>query len=379
MIAIIIPTLDPEQALLRIADELLTSGVDKLLIVDDGSCAACTPIFDALKEKPRCTVLHHARNLGKGRALKTAFNHLLVNEKDCRGAVTADADGQHSVRDILAVAEKLKTSGEEVPFVLGVRDFSEPGVPWKSRFGNRTSRALFRWLAHIDVQDTQTGLRGISRDFMLLLLDAQGERFDFESTMLIKAGKKAIPVQQLTIETIYLDGNRATHFHPLRDSWQIFKVLFGQTFATFMLFAGSGLTAFAIDIGIFSLMFKWLIPCVDKFAPGEIPYQVHLLLSVISARVVSSICNYLLNRNVVFKYSNSVNGKEAEKNSDIRSLLLYYLLCIGVLAGSYFFTMWAVKLTGIGEVKCKIVVDALLFLTSFSLQKLLIFRHSGEE
>jgi len=363
LIAVVIPTLNPDRAFLKLAGALLDAGVDQLVIVNDGSRAGRSRIFRELEQRDRCKVLHHARNLGKGRALKTAFNYLLVHEKRCRGAVTADADGQHSVADILRVVKMMKKSGSKNPFVLGVRDLDSGNVPWKSRCGNKISRLLFKLLARINVQDTQTGLRGIPRHFMRRLLDAPGERFDFESTMLIKAGKLHLPVEQLMIDTIYLNGNAGTNFNPLTDSWQICKVLFGQTFVMFMLFVTSGLLSFAVDIGIFSLLMKFI-------TPGK------LFISTVAARLISSVCNYCLNRNFVFKYT---DPKRQDAIGDLRSLTMYYLLCVFILAGSYYFTRGLIYVTAGDPVVCKVLVDTVLFLTSFTLQNVLIFRRKKDD
>ena len=77
--------------------------------------------------------------------------------------------------------------------ILGVRAFDQENVPAKSQFGNNLTRKVFRTLYKVDISDTQTGLRGIPTDFMKILLDVPGERFEFETRMLIK-GSSGIPV-----------------------------------------------------------------------------------------------------------------------------------------------------------------------------------------
>lgn len=223
---------------------------------------------------------------------------------------------------------------------------------------------MFRLLAGVKVQDTQTGLRAIPAEFMKKLLNAPGERFEFETTMLVEAGRSHIPVVELTIETIYLEGNKATHFHPLRDSWLICQVLFGRAFAQFMLFTGSALLSALIDLALFALMIKLLLPS-------------QLLAATITARVISSCCNYLMNRNVVFAFH--ANKSES---ADIRSLLLYYLLCACVMGASYALTRAGVAFMGkwCDVVIIKAAVDLLLFILSFTFQRCWIFASGrGEE
>ena len=354
MIAIVIPSLDPDEALLKLASDLAAAGAERLLVVNDGSQPDKLPIFEKLAQMSFCKVIHHAENCGKGRALKNAFNYLLTAESDCTGVVTADADGQHSVRDIMRVAAELREKPET--FVLGVRDFSGSDVPWKSRFGNVWSCRMFQTLAGVRVRDTQTGLRGIPAAFMKKLLNACGERFEFESTMLIEAGRLHLDICELTIETIYLEGNRATHFHPLRDSWQICRVLFGGAFAQFMLFTGSALLSALIDLGCFALLIKGVLP-------GR------LFAATVTARVISSCCNYLMNRNMVFNFQKKKSG-----GMDWQSLIMYYLLCVFILAASYLLTRFGTRYCKWCDVVVvKAVVDLTLFILSFIFQRCWIF------
>ena len=44
-------------------------------------------------------------NQGKGRALKTAFETVLLNCHDCEGDITIDADGQHDLTSINRVLD----------------------------------------------------------------------------------------------------------------------------------------------------------------------------------------------------------------------------------------------------------------------------------
>lgn len=76
--------------------------------------------------------------MGKGRALKTAFNHILSAMPHITGAVMADADGQHACLDIVACAERLLESPDAL--IMGCRQFDESIVPFKSRFGNKHAR-----------------------------------------------------------------------------------------------------------------------------------------------------------------------------------------------------------------------------------------------
>src|SRR4051812_30179884 len=152
---VLLPVYQPGQQLPTLLAELREAapGVGAL-VVDDGSGPASAPVLDAARDLG-CTVLRHGVNRGKGVALKTGFRHL-TEARPGHDVVSADADGQHRVKDILRVAEQVRASGR---MVLGTRRF-EGRVPLRSRVGNTLTRLLFRAATGCPIRDTQTGLRG---------------------------------------------------------------------------------------------------------------------------------------------------------------------------------------------------------------------------
>ena len=106
-IPVIIPSYEPDEKLITLLRALQEAGVCHVVVVDDGSGEQYEPLFARAEAMENCTVLHHAVNLGKGRALKTAFNHCLRVYGGAAGCVTADSDGQHTPADILACARGL--------------------------------------------------------------------------------------------------------------------------------------------------------------------------------------------------------------------------------------------------------------------------------
>ena len=186
MIPIIIPAYEPDERLLELLKDLSESRLGPVIIVDDGSGEQYSDIFTEAENYLKTTggvLLRHEVNRGKGRALKTAFAHVLDHEPDAIGCVTADSDGQHSVECITKCMNALSERPDNL--ILGVRDFSGEEVPFKSRFGNNLTIKICSFLCGVKVTDTQTGLRGIPRAFMRDLLDVEGERFEFETRMLI--------------------------------------------------------------------------------------------------------------------------------------------------------------------------------------------------
>ena len=220
--AIIIPALNPPLRLIDYVKELRTLLKYPIVLVDDGSRQEEKPIFEECKKSASdVTILTHDINRGKGRALKTAFSYLLDKYPDIKGCITCDSDGQHRAVDVVKCLATLENNSEAL--VLGCRTFNMEHVPWRSRFGNQTMNKLFRIFTKQDFQDTQTGLRAIPTSFMRELIDCPGERFEYETYMLLMIKNR--PLVQVPIETIYLDGNSESHFNPIKDSIKISAII----------------------------------------------------------------------------------------------------------------------------------------------------------
>ncbi|MEA4862513.1 MAG: glycosyltransferase [Victivallaceae bacterium] len=360
IIAIIVPSLNPDHAIVDLVCGLRKTCKNPIIAVDDGSTEPARVLFDELEQIENVEVLRHNVNLGKGRALKTAFNHFLNRYGDNGiGCVTVDGDGQHAIPDIMKCVEELSMHPDRL--VLGVRDFSLPGIPFKSRFGNNLTKWIFRVMVNCRVSDTQTGLRGIGRNFMKILMNTPGERFEFETEMLLAAKRRKVSFDEVPIDTIYLDQNRATHFDPITDSIRIYGVIFRRGVLQLFGFSLSGVISLLIDTGLFMLFMSVL------------PLKAAILVpsSQTLARIISATCNYLMNRNLVFATKGGL--------FDRKSFLQYAVLCVVVLLSSIalvWLGRWLIPSARPGSATLlivKLTADAICFFLSFFVQKMKIF------
>lgn len=351
-VTIIIPSYQPDEKLVRTVQGLTDAGFNDIVLVDDGSEPRYRAVFDDARKLPGVTVLAHESNRGKGRSLKTAFEYVIENRPHTDGVVTVDGDGQHRVSDIVGVVQALHETPGSV--ILGARDFKQSSVPMRSRFGNNVTRAVFRFVCGLRVSDTQTGLRAIPAALLPRMLDIDGERYEYETNQLLVLGKEGIPVREVTIETIYIEGNASSHFHPIKDSWAIYKVIFK--------FAASSLISFVVDIVGFHLtdrLVQWA---------GGTP-EIRLFLATAVSRVTSSVVNYCINRRAVFK----------PQTHGARSLVRYYILAICQAAVSYGLVYLVSHLlfglnAGFTETLVKCLVDLCLFFASFKIQQKWVFK-----
>jgi glycosyltransferase involved in cell wall biosynthesis len=219
--AVLIPAFEPDTRLVSLIATLLEKGVSHVIVVDDGSAQERSHIFDALRTMPSVHVLRHPRNRGQGRSVKSGLEFALTQLPTVSGVVTADADGQHIIDDILLVAETLRRTGS---FVLGSRRFDQD-VPARSQLGNTLTRWVFRILSGHDVYDTQSGLRGFPRQHLRELVSIPGERFEYNMNVLTHFCRAGSPPLEVPITTVYIEGNRSSHFKPIRDSLRIYSGL----------------------------------------------------------------------------------------------------------------------------------------------------------
>ncbi len=336
---IIIPAYQPEPVLLELVQVLCTTKKLECIIVDDGSSDAYASLFQQIDAIPSVHVLRHAVNLGKGQALKTAFNYFLLHSaKRSPGVITADADGQHKVEDILLLLNAFAKQSER--FWLGARAFTG-GVPLRSKFGNSLTRKVFSLFVGKHLQDTQTGLRGIPRELMRIMLSVPSMGYEFELEMLIKANEQGFAFEELPIETIYEEDNQCSHFNPLVDSLKIYFV--------FLRFSAISIMTSVLDFFVFFLAYTLVS---------------NVLVSTLISRFVAGGFNFTCAKLLVFK----------SKGELFHEGLKYVFLVLSLMLVSYGFIILLIDMFGFNVYLSKIISEGLLFVGSFAIQKIFVFR-----
>lgn len=359
-VSVILPSLNPDEKLMQVVDGLLAEGFTDIIIVNDGSDEAHMQPFKLASEHSEVTVLTHEVNKGKGRALKTAYEFCLVNRPDIDGVVTVDGDNQHRPKDIKACCERLTENPEAV--ILGCREFSQKQVPWKSRLGNNFTKGVFRIFCGVKISDTQTGLRAMPYSSLKLMTEISGERFEYETHVLLELKKHKLKCIEVPIETVYIEENASTHFHWLKDSLRVYGVIFRYVIGSamqFLKFSLGSILSFLIDSGLFTLL-VWLL------AKTSLSEWWQTAGATAAARVVSSIFNFIFNRKAVFKSGESTG----------RTLWKYYVLCVCQMAASAGLVYLLETIIGVGgfwKTLIKVVVDICLFLASYQIQRRWVF------
>ena len=364
-ISIIVPSLNPDEKLKRTIDSLLSVGFTDIICINDGSREDCLAFFP---EESECiTRLTHEVNRGKGAALKTAFAYIQKNRPNSVGAVTVDGDGQHAAADVLRCAEEMIRAKDQI--ILGCRDFSEPQVPKKSRYGNRITSFVFRFLCGLKISDTQTGLRAFPARYYTDMLAVSGDRYEYETNMLLEMKARKIPYGEVKIETVYIEENRTSHFRPFRDSYRIYSLIFKFTLGQFAKYVLSSLASFLVDGGL-ALLFLYLAEtlCQVDFDVKDLSSVLATGIACLLARAFSSVFNFIVNRRFVFGNQTAIR----------HALVRYYCIAIPIGMLSTLFTALLEQIplfnTALLIVLLKYAVDIVLFVASYLLQKKWVFK-----
>ncbi len=294
----LIPAYKPDDKMVTLVKELKEKDFD-ILVVDDGSGEEYADLFRQAEEY--AVVIHNPHNMGKGATLKNGMRVLRETYPEATHFITADSDGQHLVKDICRVREKLEEGSN---FVLTMRGL-KGDVPLRSRFGNSLSRIVFAMLTGHYLQDNQSGLRGFKVEYISWLVNVEGDKYDYEMNVLMFIDRQKIKVTEVPIDTVYLDGNSSSHFNPVKDTIRIYKKMFKTASATLISFANIQLCLILITIFIgwdgwlrtvpmvymLSAMVCWFFN--KFFIFRRVHYQItgrFFLFAAIRFSIVMSIC-----------------------------------------------------------------------------------------
>ena len=378
----LIPAYKPNIQLLEFVKGIEEHGMD-CLIVNDGSGEEYLSLFHKIERETEARVLSFPENRGKGAALKAGLEYLQKENAGLQGnftIITLDADGQHLLKDalnLLSVAEEKKDT-----LILGSRTQSKDS-PLRSRIGNGITKEVFNLCTGVEVKDTQTGMRAFSGKMIPEMLDIPGERYEYEMNVLLFLAKEGVPMEEVPIETVYINDNAESHFDTVKDSYRIYKQI--------LKFSASSLVSFLADFLLYSFFF---------LITGG------LFVSNFLARMISLHLNFFINKNVVF----SAEGQEAQvslgatgikreesgktvktqENKQLWNLSAWktikkeeYLSYLGLAAFIFlinsFILSGIVGSLGMNPYLAKILTEGLLFCLSYFVQKKWIFEKNSSK
>ena len=149
-------------------------------------------------------VVRHPVNLGQGAAIQTGVEYAR-RQPGASVFATFDADGQHRVKDVIRMIDRLST--EEADLVIGTR-FADPGVvsrtPLVKRIVLRTAAWLSRRSRKLGLTDAHNGLRVFNKtvaDRLNITINGMGHASEF----IALAYENRWRVAEEPVEILYTD------------------------------------------------------------------------------------------------------------------------------------------------------------------------------
>ncbi len=218
---LLIPAYNEERTLRALAQAALVL-CPRVIVVDDGSSDGSAEQLRGLK----LTLLRHRENRGKAASLRSGFEAALREGALC--VVTLDGDGQHDPGDASELLAVWR--GEPNRIVIGARLHDRAQFPLARYLANRFACFWISWAAGHPIADSQSGFRVYPAAAMAAALDGgvRGDRFTFESEVLIEAADRGVLTLAVAIPGRYPENARHSHFRPVVDILKIVAMVAGR-------------------------------------------------------------------------------------------------------------------------------------------------------
>lgn len=224
-LSIVIPVYNEEATIETLVERVLAAPIEldkELIVVDDGSTDGTPDRLERFDRENCIRVVRHARNRGKGAALRSGFRlaqqHLIIVQ---------DADLEYDPRDYRQLLQPLLDGKAEV--VFGSRftgGVARRALYFWSATTNRFLTRLSNLLTGLDLTDVETGYKVLKRDVIRRIrIEEDGFGVDPELTAKIARlpGVRIVEVGVSYAPRTYEDGKKIGWRDGLHAIWCILK------------------------------------------------------------------------------------------------------------------------------------------------------------
>ena len=189
LLTVIIPVYNEASTLAELLRRVHEVSVPKeVLVVDDGSDEA-TKVLLERSASGDVVLITHARNMGKGTAIRTGLAHAKGDV-----VIIQYADLEYYPADYVALLETYKTKRAKT--VYGVRDLSNRST--LMRWGNHGMTWITNILYGVRLHDMETCYKLIDRELMQSL-NLESRRFEIEAEITAKLLRSGVRVYEAPI------------------------------------------------------------------------------------------------------------------------------------------------------------------------------------
>ena len=222
-LSIVIPTYNEASTIETIVERVRAAPYEKeIIIVDDGSTDGTREKLERLEEAEDIRVVRHARNQGKGAALRSGIP---LARQDI--VLVQDADLEYDPRDYAQLVEPILEGRADV--VYGSRfvgGHSHRMLYFWHALGNRCVTFLSNLFTNLNLTDMETGYKVFRRE-VIQQIRIEEDRFGFEPEITAKLVKlRGIRVYEVGVSyagRTFEDGKKIDWRDGLHAVWCIVK------------------------------------------------------------------------------------------------------------------------------------------------------------
>lgn len=222
-LTVVIPVFNESKTIAQIIDRVQAVPVDKeIVIVDDYSTDGTPAALSQLEARfDNVRTFRHERNYGKGRALRTGFEH-------ARGeyVIIQDADLEYDPQDYAQLLRPLDAGKADAVFGSRFLSTQERRVLyfWHS-VGNRFLTLLSNMMTDLNLTDMETCYKVFRRP-LIQAIPLEEDRFGFEPEITAKLAKARARIYEVGISyhgRTYEEGKKIGVKDGFRALWCILK------------------------------------------------------------------------------------------------------------------------------------------------------------
>jgi glycosyltransferase involved in cell wall biosynthesis len=227
-LSVVIPVYNEARTIADIIELVDGIAVDKeIIVVDDYSTDGTRDALEGAKRRfPNLTVLHHEKNMGKGRALRTGF-------AAARGdyVIIQDADLEYDPADYAKLLRPLEQGKADAVFGSRFMSTQEHRVLyfWHS-VGKKLLTLLSNMTTDLNLSDMETCYKVFRRE-LIQSIQLEEDRFGFEPEVTAKLAKVGARIYEVGVAyhgRTYAEGKKIGMKDGFRALWCILKYGFKE-------------------------------------------------------------------------------------------------------------------------------------------------------
>ena len=225
-LSIVIPVYNEQASLRDVVHRVKAVDYDKeIILVDDCSTDGSRAILEEYKDREGYHVLFHARNRGKGAALRSGFARATGDV-----IIIQDADLEYDPADYPVLLKPIIDGRADV--VYGSRFLGGPHrvlFYWHS-VGNKFLTTLSNMLTNLNLTDMETGYKVFTKK-VIDSITLKCDRFGFEPEITSKIARRNFRIYEVPISYSgrdYSEGKKITWKDGMAALWFIFRFRFSD-------------------------------------------------------------------------------------------------------------------------------------------------------